>query len=594
MKIPIKMSRVQPALRLILIGGLLFVPVGQVLAQVEPDPVLPNLAPREVEIRGQLVIQFPALERQPLIGFNPPPRIPVVPSDRRPIIEDYKQNRADLPQSSVARPSPPGALLPGAEFLRGELEAAGGSYFDRLVRARFATDVAENLTGIVRLDYFGTDGSLVGIADNQERRNPFDTFDGSAGLNYRTHDVHVRGSVSGFTDSYTVFGLRSPLDSLASDSPARKVSGASLDLAFATNTSRRFHSETDILLETGAARSDNAPDSLSLPRDVKSEKRFDLSSENTIRFGDVGVVASLSGGLEGIANEDGIASTKVNESIAYYNSGISVQRNFARANARLGVNVIGSSIDTDTSTTAGKHRLVYLSPIVDLNAHLTNGLTVFLRNRPEVHANSVAESFTRSPYLTSLPMLEPTLFIIQADAGVNLGFDPIQLSLSAGYDQSPNFQFFAPASIGSLSGYLTPAYDKGTVFRATVTADVDITGALHGSVSATYRDGRLPDLDADIPYFADFVGHASLGYRFLDHRALFQLDGRYVGERFRDVDNVDTIDPTLALDVTALFNVTPSIGLTLRGRNLLGDNLEFWDGFPQVGRQFLVGFRLLW
>ena len=59
----------------------------------DPQPVLPNLAPREVEIRGQLVIQFPALERQPLIGFNPPPRIPTIPADRRPLVEEYKQNR---------------------------------------------------------------------------------------------------------------------------------------------------------------------------------------------------------------------------------------------------------------------------------------------------------------------------------------------------------------------------------------------------------------------------------------------------------------------------------------------------------------------
>ena len=59
------------------------------------DPALPNLAPQVVEITGDLSISFPSLSRQPLAGFNPPPRVPDIPASRIPYIDDYKQENAD-------------------------------------------------------------------------------------------------------------------------------------------------------------------------------------------------------------------------------------------------------------------------------------------------------------------------------------------------------------------------------------------------------------------------------------------------------------------------------------------------------------------
>ena len=62
----------------------------EALAQVDTTrSALPDIAPREVEIRGQLEILLPSLRRQPLVGFNPPPRVPRPPAGRRPFAETY-------------------------------------------------------------------------------------------------------------------------------------------------------------------------------------------------------------------------------------------------------------------------------------------------------------------------------------------------------------------------------------------------------------------------------------------------------------------------------------------------------------------------
>jgi hypothetical protein len=251
-------------------------------------------------------------------------------------------------------------------------------------------------------------------------------------------------------------------------------------------------------------------------------------------------------------------------------------------------------VDFDLDVNDPKRKLAYLTPTLELDIHPMKGLTIFLRNRPELINNSVAETFRTNPYGNAVPSLQPTLMVLQSDFGANIGFDPVQFQFLIGYDQSPNWQYFTATAGETLSGYFSPAYEKAWVYRGTVKADVDITGALHASIGATFRESRLADLDSKIPYYPDWIGNASLQYRFLKRRALIQLDGRYLGERFTDAPNLTLLDPTVDLDATFLFNVTRSIGLTLRGRNLLGNSLEYWDGFPQIDRQILGGFRLLW
>src|SRR5690625_5734953 len=83
-------------------ASLVFV-AGAVAQDQEEAPALPDIAPRTVEIRGQLEINFPALERQPLVGFNPPPRI-IDLTNRLPYMEPYRISAAELPASPLQPP----------------------------------------------------------------------------------------------------------------------------------------------------------------------------------------------------------------------------------------------------------------------------------------------------------------------------------------------------------------------------------------------------------------------------------------------------------------------------------------------------------
>ncbi len=81
-----------------------FVSQGQ---DAPPSTLLPDIDPQDIEIRGDFVIRFPGIMRQPILGFNPRPRVFQIDPNRMPFIESAEQVVASLPLSDLERPSPP-------------------------------------------------------------------------------------------------------------------------------------------------------------------------------------------------------------------------------------------------------------------------------------------------------------------------------------------------------------------------------------------------------------------------------------------------------------------------------------------------------
>ena len=177
------------------------------LAQDTSRVVLPNIAPREVEIRGTLEVSLPSLQRQPLMGFNPPPEVPRLPAGRRPFIERYKQASSDLPESPLGRPQPPSAL--GATYppALGQVESLIGRYFSRAVNTRLQAPISNQASFLLRADYRGSEGHepFDGLPDVAA---PFDALEGLVGVNTSGRQWAAGFSFSGFYESYDLFGLQ--------------------------------------------------------------------------------------------------------------------------------------------------------------------------------------------------------------------------------------------------------------------------------------------------------------------------------------------------------------------------------------------------
>ena len=572
-------------------------PVAQTMGQETQgrDPALPDLAPREVEIRGNLEITFPALRRQPLIGFNPPPRVPEIPADRRPYITPYKQESADLPPSPLQPPEPPPvSSLTGAAPIGGEFEASAGRYLSRMVRARVGVPVSETAAFSASVDYRGSDGFTPFEQTFPDLKNPYDALEASVSLQTRS-DVAVTGATfDGFFENYTLYGVRSPVRSLFVPFPDREGRGGSASVWVRTQAAAAF--DLDAKLRYGAARVQTdvfADPATENPNFTRLERRLDFDGSLTVPAStgklDVVVRASTTG-----LDTDGFLGSTVQA----YDAGAGYRFLYRDTyRVTLGLRVMGFSADGQTPT-GGNRRATYVSPDVRIDFYPRTGLNLYARNHPSLDLLSLGELYRENPYLVDEPRMQPTLRTVNAEVGMRYFIGNAQLAGRAGFEEAPNYLYFeqdAGRGLGVYTeGLISARYGKARIFRVGGEASFMLTSGLHASVGLDVRKGRLPERDADIPYFAPLKGTAMLSYVFGGGDGLVQLSGVYESPRYRARERTpqNRVGAYFNLDVEASYQVTPWIGIIGRAENLVGSRLTRWDNYPEIPTAFLAGLRI--
>lgn len=575
-----------------ILPGLFLLP-GTASGQNDPSQpaVLPDIAPQEVEIRGQLEIQFPSLQRQPLVGFNPPPRVVPIPPDRQPWVDAYKQEKADLPPSPVQPPQPPEvSALRLRTPQNGEIEGSFGRYFSRLVRARTEWAFTPGVALYARVDYRGTAGHDPDYLDQEEVDASFDAFDGVVGLQANGRGMVFGAEVDGLIDAYSLYGTEM-LTALSEGAPEREGQGLGgavwLRTQGASNVDghvRLHFSHTDY--ETGGASEVLAE---------KQEQRFTVTGALALPASPV-AEARLEGDFSAASLRDDATS------------GMNVRHGNGMAGIRfragqtldltLGLRALSFLADAQNFDDRGRSA-TYLTPDVRLNLHAGRNIMLFARNRPGLDANTLEDLFRRNPYLVAAPVVRPTIRTVDAEAGATVFIGPVEFEARAGYVRAPNYLFFEHASSFEsdpfAGGLSTAHYASARIAHLGGDVSVLLPAGFNATAGVTYRRGRLLDDDTAIPYFGPFVGRASLSYAFLDNRGLLQLSGTYEGARYRDREQTRRLADFVDIDLALTYDVSPSLGIVVRAENLSpSPHNERWDRYEQPPFTVMGGFRVLW
>jgi hypothetical protein len=93
--------------RVAIVMFIVLAPIHVQAQDATPSTLLPDIDPQDIEIRGDFTIRFPGIMRQPILGFNPRPRVFQLDPNRMPFIESREQVVASLPISDLERPAPP-------------------------------------------------------------------------------------------------------------------------------------------------------------------------------------------------------------------------------------------------------------------------------------------------------------------------------------------------------------------------------------------------------------------------------------------------------------------------------------------------------
>ncbi len=240
----------------------------------------------------------------------------------------------------------------------------------------------------------------------------------------------------------------------------------------------------------------------------------------------------------------------------------------------------------------------YVSADVVANLYPAEGLRFYVQNRPRTEGHTLNSIYRMNPYVVDAPIVQPTIYTIDARGGAHAVRGPFEADLHAGYKLAPNFLYFDRATDEESYGYgsdlLATRFDEVKIVEFGADVSVNLTSGLNAAVGITVRDGELVDDETEIPYFGPLLGYGSISYAFADGRALLQATGRYESARYVNAAQTRKLGDFFDLDLEGSFDLTPSLGVVLRVQNISSGFLERWEGYPQSPYVLMGGARVRW
>jgi len=559
---------------------------GPVLAQDEgetDEQQLPEIAPREIEIRGELRLSFPSLQRQPLRGFATPPTIPSVPPTRTPYVESYKQELDVLPESLPAPESVSQPVTAQKPPKRGILEFGGGRYQSRFLTGRLSLPLTENQRLSFRADYRGTDGHSP--FDGADLSTPSDDIEGRVQFEHRHETVSFMADLHGTADRYTLYGQPSVVQTPSASAPNRtgRTGGTTLQL--------RTH---------GSLESD-----LQISYDqTRYETELDPTSDAATAFSD--------GRLTGRADvRFDISNTEVRLNVSGARSALGGDEPSSTASSIDGGGTI-PFLDTDRLSVRGGGRLLVFSAPVDPSiagspsasaefivpegrAELALGedVTGHVQNTPGINPRGLADLYTTNPFAEHAPSLRPDLFTTDAEAGLTATLGLVRLQATTGYRYAPSYQFFETPS-GPTGGVFEASYASAEILQGGVELALQGVRGVEASLGISVRDGEIVGDDADLPYFSPVIADAMVSVSFSNQRGLLQTTGTIKSPRPTDRTGSNEVDTYVSFDLEGSYEVTSLLDAVVRIRNIGPTAPEHWARYPRSPGSVMGGFRIHW
>jgi len=548
------------------------------------DPQLPEIAPQEIEIRGELQINFPSLERQPLTGFATTPSLPTFPADHLPTTERYKQPLDQLPQSLPQVEALPSGIASAPDPATGLLEAGGGRYFHRFTRGRITLPATSSETFSIQGDYAGSNGFEP--YDGRSVSTPYDHLDGSVQFDSRRTNTVVGARLYGFYDDYSLYGAL-PTELALAATPERtgsQIGGAA-----------SFRWRGPVPVSIGLSYDRTEYDTQARPPSDADALTFDegrLTARGSVEFPVGPSTASLdarvtTSGLDGGAAFDG-------DVVAFDGGGRALLVDQGPVQVHGGVRLLTFTAQNDPqATNPGETSATFFTPSVNATWSPTRSLTVYARNTPRLQSHDLASVYGDNPFAQHAPSLQPTLETTNAEGGVRVTTGPVRLTGRAGYRYAPSFQYFGPpTSLPYSDGVFEVNYASARVLHGGAGIALHGFDRVQASLDLTVRDGQLTTGDRDIPNFAPLTVDGMVTVSFAENRGFVKLTSTILGPRPLDVSGNADVDTYAEVDLEGSYAVSPLLDVVASIENI--GAMERWNRYPRPPAVFSAGLRIHW
>ena len=537
---------------------------------------LPEIAPQEFEIRGELQLSFPSLERQPLRGFASPPTIPSVPPDHTPFVESYKQDLEDLPESLPAPTAAPESVAKTKAPKRGFIEAGGGRYASRFAEARYAVDLSTQQSLSVHADYDGTQGFSPFSGPASDLETPSDDLAGDVQFRSQHDGFSIQTRAFGSLTDYTLYGQ----PGLTTNAPSR--TGTRLGAHGRLRTFGRIESH----LGVGYGSTGYTTTPVSGGSQEISEGRLALDGHLELPIGDLSSYLDAS-----------LTRSSYGGDVSGSPSGFSVSGGVGtevwttdRLSVEAGVRVLSYSAPEAPTTTDDSDSGTYVLPEARATYALTPSITAFAENTPHLRTDGLHGLYGENPYANAVPSVRPTVFTTDARTGVRFSAGPVRVATDAGFRYAPSYRAFAAPS----SQPLQVGYGSARILHGGAELALQGVDRVETTLSISFRDGTLVGPDEPIPHFSPVVADAMFSVSFLDDKALFQTTGTIESPRPANLSTNRDVDTYVAFDIEGSYQVTPLVDVVLKLQNVSPGAPTKWDRYARPPTTIQGGLRIDW
>ncbi|WP_263809837.1 MULTISPECIES: hypothetical protein [Salinibacter] len=558
---------------LCLTGMVLLLIASPVQAQQTDTTQLPEIAPREIEIRGERQIALPSLERQPLTGFATPPAVPTVPPDHRPYTGPYDQPLDGLPERLPVPETVASSMAPTAEPAQGYLEGGSGRYFSRFFEGRVGVPVSPRSRLSLRGAYTGTE------ADPND-----DVAEARVRLQHTQDAVRVDATAHGNVQRYALHGAAPTRPSVAEvpDRESHSAGGAVQVRRTSPNAPARAavrydHTEYTSHFDPATSEQTYSQQQVGLRGSATAPVRYRPRVQAQYRRSWLGEDPQTQTAYD--ADVSGTVSHSPIESVS----------------VEAGAAVL--AFDTPAQPTqpnAGSVEATFVAPVVDAEWRLGTRTRLFLRNQPRLGDTALDALYATNPYAQHAPSLRPTLETTHAEGGLTLTRGPVRMKAAAGYRYAPTYRYFDRAGQGAYQELYRVRYDAARILEGRGEVALQGVDGVQASLGLSVRDGTLPDVDGPIPNFAAVTADALVAVSFAGGDGFLKAHGEFHGPRDAGLARTVRLDPYVSVDLEGTYAVGADLELVARAEQLSPDAPTLWANYPQPVAELSVGLRLQW
>ncbi len=559
--------RKSPLLFLLLVMFLPFFAFAQGSQAGGQNSLLPEINPQDIEIRSEFKARFPGLRRQPILGFNPKPRVFRIAPNRMPFMESKEEAVADISVTKLGRPEPPARILLQTPTRRNALIRAGlGSFLTPEITGYGFYELNDNSLVTGDMNLRSSDGHL----SNQESSFRYFDLNGKY-ITQLKKDLKVSVAIGGLSDFNNLSdAFQQPIIGSTAD---KKYSGLSGQLSFQkmknTLTGWDFSVGTNLFsTELNAGNSGLSGD--------LDEQLFHTSFSyywpSNRMYETYNIIARVEGGS--------------------YESSLARKQNWV--DARGGIEYARLfNYNTHVKAVAGFAYIsdpfsdsFYFAPEIEVKHNFNNALSITgsVFAKPEMRTVQDHQQYNRFLYIQT--QLRDS-YQMGASGEVNFQlFDGNRIFGGVDYSHIRDYAYYQRTTLG----FYDVNYANANIFKLYFGASQQLVPEKFWADANVYI--RSPQLAAGgtIPYEEKLGLKATLSYKPI--KAL-TINGwaEYIGSR-ESPETTSNLSAFALLNAGGEYQINDTFGVYAKVLNVLGQKYEIWDGYQERPFQIFGGLTI--